>query len=90
MEKIFIIYLLIINLITLIVFSLDKLKAKNNKWRISESILLLFSILGGSSGALVAMVLFKHKTNKLKFTIPIPLTFIIHRILEIYIFNYLK
>ncbi|NLX62442.1 MAG: DUF1294 domain-containing protein [Tissierellia bacterium] len=86
----FIIYLLIINLITLIVFSLDKLKAKNNKWRISENILLLFSILGGSSGALVAMVLFKHKTNKLKFTIPIPLTFIIHRILEIYIFNYLK
>lgn len=89
-EKIFLIYLIIINIATLLVFLIDKLKAKNDSWRIRENTLLLLSILGGSSGALLGMVLCKHKINKLKFTIVIPVIFIIHRILEIFIFSYLN
>lgn len=88
-EKVFLFYLIAINAITILTFLVDKLKAKNNSWRISENTLILLSILGGSSGALLGMVMFRHKTNKLKFTIAIPITFIIHRILEIYIFSHL-
>ncbi|HHV45405.1 MAG TPA: DUF1294 domain-containing protein [Tissierellia bacterium] len=88
-EKIFLIYLIAINIITFSAFLIDKIKAKNNSWRIRESTLILLSILGGSSGALLAMVMCKHKINKLIFTIAIPIAFIIHRVLEIYIFSHL-
>lgn len=87
--KIFLLYLVIINIITFLVFLADKIKAKNNSFRIRESILLLLTILGGSSGALLSMILFRHKINKLKFTIVIPITFIVHRVLLILTFNYL-
>ena len=89
-QKIVIIYLIIINLIALITFLIDKIRARNNDWRISEGVLLLLAVIGVSSGALIGMVLFMHKTSKLKFTITIPLIFIIHRILEVYVFNYLN
>ena len=36
-------------------------------FRISEKILLLLSIMGGSVGALCAMYFFHHKTKKIKF-----------------------
>ena len=49
--KIFIIYLIIINLIALITFLIDKIRARNNDWRISEGVLLLLAVIGGSSGA---------------------------------------
>lgn len=39
-QKIFIIYLIIINLIALITFLIDKIRARNNDWRISEGVLL--------------------------------------------------
>lgn len=87
-EKIFLFYLIVINIITLLTFLVDKLKAKKDSWRISENTLLLLSILGGSSGALLGMVLLRHKINKIKFTIAIPITFIIHKILEVFIFNH--
>ena len=44
-------YLLAINAVTFIVYSIDKYKAKKAKWRISEATLLLLAVLGGSIGA---------------------------------------
>lgn len=89
-EKIFLYYLIVINTITLLAFLIDKVKAKNNSWRISENALLFLSALGGSSGALLGMVLCRHKISKIKFTIAIPVIFIIHKILEAYMFNHLR
>lgn len=66
-------YILVINLVTLIVFGIDKYKAKNNLWRVSEFVLFALAIAGGSLGALGGMYAFKHKTQHLKFTIGIPL-----------------
>ena len=43
-------YILCINVVTLIVYGIDKYKAKKAKWRISEATLLLLAILGGSIG----------------------------------------
>ena len=56
----------ILNLIALSVFLIDKVKAKKNKWRISEKTLLIVAALG-PFGATVGMVKFRHKTRKLKF-----------------------
>ena len=41
-------YLLAINIITFIVYGIDKLKAKHSWWRIPESTLLILAAVGGS------------------------------------------
>jgi len=57
---------IILNLISLTVFALDKKKAAKGKWRTPEKTLLLFSLIG-PFGALFGMKTFRHKTMKLKF-----------------------
>ena len=65
-------YLLLINVITFAVYAIDKFNAKNDAWRISERILILFAAVGGSVGALLGMYICRHKTRKPKFKIGIP------------------
>lgn len=85
MEKILIIYIIIINIITFSVFGIDKLKAVKNKWRIPEKILFLLSIIGGSVGGLAGMYTFRHKTQKPAFKFGIPVILIIQIILIYFI-----
>ncbi len=81
MEKIFIIYLIIINIVTFFVFGIDKKKAKKSKWRISEKTLFVLSVIGGSAGALAGMYTFRHKTKKTAFKIGIPAILIVQIVL---------
>ena len=76
-------YILLINLITFLLFGIDKYKAKKGLWRIPEKVLFLFAILGGSVGALIGMEVFRHKTKHKSFTIGIPAILIIQIILEL-------
>ena len=57
------VYLVIINLVAFALYYIDKQKAKRNKWRIKESVLLGVGFFGGAVGALAAMKLFRHKTQ---------------------------
>lgn len=59
--------LLAINLLTFVVYGLDKHAAKRGTWRTPEKRLLLFGILGGAVGGLLGMLCFHHKTRKLYF-----------------------
>ena len=68
-----IIYLVIINVITFIVYGLDKWKAQKAKWRIRESTLLGMAAVGGSIGALFAMKILRHKTLHPQFKYGVPL-----------------
>ena len=61
------IYIIIINLLSFMLYGIDKLKAKTNSYRIPERILILFTTLGGFIGSSLAMILFKHKLYKPKF-----------------------
>lgn len=79
------IYLMLMNLEAFILFGVDKRRAIQNRWRISEAKLLLSAALGGSLGALAGMQLFHHKTRKPKFAIGIPLLLILHIIIGIWI-----
>lgn len=72
MEKLFIIYFIIINIVTFTVFGIDKYKAQKSKWRTPEKILFLLSAIGGSVGALAGMYTFRHKTKKPAFKFGIP------------------
>lgn len=67
LEKILIIYLEIINLLTFFYFCIDKIKARHGSRRVSEMMLWVLALAGGSLGALLGMKFFRHKTKKLSF-----------------------
>jgi uncharacterized membrane protein YsdA (DUF1294 family) len=89
-EVIFLIYLIIINLASFLVFGLDKKKAQVGHWRISERALLVLGFLGGSIGILIGMVVFKHKLSKEKFYIGIPLIYILNKLFGLFILNRIR
>ena len=66
-------YLILMNLIAFALYGIDKRRAKQGAWRISEYTLLLVALLGGSLGALLGMRYFRHKTRHRKFRYGIPL-----------------
>jgi len=57
-------YLLIINIISGIIFFIDKQKSKKKKYRISEFNLHLLEILGGIFIILPLIILIRHKNKK--------------------------
>lgn len=77
MENIFtiksiIMYLILINVITLLAMYIDKQKAKKSKRRISEKTLFTLAFLGGGIGGIAGMYIFRHKTKKTRFIIGFP------------------
>lgn len=66
-------YLSGIIILAFLVFGLDKRKARKDRWRVPEATLLLLAVIGGSAGALLGMVVFRHKTRHNKFRIGLPL-----------------
>ncbi len=75
--KWFMYYLLLINIVTLILYGVDKRKAIKGAWRIPEKTLILTAVIGGSVGALAGMMLFRHKTRKAKFKVGVPVIFVV-------------
>ena len=66
-------YLIVINIVTFLVYGIDKWKAKQGCWRISEATLLILAVIGGSIGALLGMKVWRHKTQHKKFKYGLPL-----------------
>ena len=56
-----VLYLLGINLITLLVWGYDKFSSMKNSSRVSEINLLLGVFLGGTLGGILGIVYFRHK-----------------------------
>lgn len=78
-------YLLVVNITSFILYGIDKYKARKGKWRISEATLLVMAAIGGSVGAWAGMKLWHHKTLHKKFTIGVPLIFILQVALMVYL-----
>lgn len=78
-------YLITVNIVSFILYGIDKRKAKRGKWRISEATLLTMAAIGGSIGAWAGMKAWHHKTIHKKFTIGVPLVFAIQVALAIYL-----
>ena len=57
-------YLILVNIVALAAFGIDKRKAVRHKYRIPEATLLGLALIGGAAGALAGMHLFHHKTRK--------------------------
>ncbi len=80
---IIVIYELIINLFTFILYEVDKFKAKRDKYRVPEAELLFFAFIGGALGAFLGMKFFHHKTLKLKFKL-VPVLLVVQAALAVY------
>ena len=61
------------NLTVFFIYGLDKLFSKQNARRISEAFLLTAALCMGAVGAMFGMVIWNHKTKKMKFRILVPL-----------------
>ena len=83
--KALIIYLIIINVATFIAYGVDKAKAVAGAWRIREAVLLGMAFAGGSLGALLGMLIFRHKTNKKYFKYGVPAMLCLHVLLLIWL-----
>ena len=79
------IYLIIINIITIAAYGLDKRAAIDHKFRIRESTLLGLAVIGGSVGALIGMHAFNHKVRKAYFAIGVPVILVI-QIIALFLF----
>ncbi len=84
MIKWILLYLLVINLVTWLVYGVDKWKARKNKWRIPEKTLIGLAVIGGSVGAYAGMQMFRHKTKHKKFTIGVPMIFVLQVVAAVY------
>jgi uncharacterized membrane protein YsdA (DUF1294 family) len=78
------IFLIIVNGVALVVFGVDKLQSKKRGWRIPETRLLLIAFFG-PFGAYGGMLLFRHKTRKIKFLL-VPIFLLIQAILIAYFY----
>ena len=86
--KLLLAYLLIINAAGLLLMLTDKWKARKNRRRIPEATLMTVAALGGSTGVLLGMYLFRHKTLHHKFTLGIPLILALQIVAATWIFIY--
>ena len=83
--NILLIYLLAANIVTFVVFGIDKYKAKRGLWRIPEASLLTMAVIGGSIGAWLGTKVWHHKTLHTKFKYGIPLIIALQAALAVYL-----
>ena len=75
-KTVMLIYLITVNILAFAMMGLDKSRARNGEWRISERALFLSAILGGALGSNLGMQLFRHKTKHWYFVVFMPLILI--------------
>ncbi len=83
----FILYLIVINIIGFLAMYIDKSKAKNGSYRISEKSLFVIAVLLGAIGVYIGMYKFRHKTQHKLFTVGIPLIIMLNFICIYYILS---
>lgn len=85
--KLILTYLAIINAVACVLMLADKICAIKKWWRIPERVLLGCAAIGGSLGAWIAMYVFRHKTRHKRFSVGVPLFFLIHVLVLLYYFK---
>ena len=77
MPHLLLILILVMNVLAFLLMGIDKRRARQKRWRISERTLLIVPALMGALGGTAGMFLFRHKTKHMKFRIGLPVMLII-------------
>lgn len=75
----------VMNVVSFVMYGLDKYYAIKHRWRIPEAALLLVAFLYGGFGAFAGMQMFRHKTKHIKFQILVPLFLILQICLSLWL-----
>ena len=88
--SIFIAYIAIISLVSVIVCIYDKKISKKNRveLRTPEKTLLILSALGGSIAMYITMLTIRHKTKHVKFMLGIPVIMALQAVLVYLLFHF--
>lgn len=87
-EIVFLVYFLIVSIISIILTVYDKYASKCKCRRIRERTLIFLALAFGSLSMYITMIFIRHKTRHLKFMIGLPV-FIILNALVIYVASYM-
>jgi len=79
--------LIAVNVLTFVLYAIDKRKAVKKKWRISEATLIFFTLACGGIGAFLGMKLLRHKTKHTKFKVMVAVGLIIAFIPAIHVIH---
>ncbi|AZA57297.1 MULTISPECIES: DUF1294 domain-containing protein [Chryseobacterium] len=80
----------VISIITFIIFGIDKRKAVKHQRRIPEATLLSLTFLGGTVGALLGILIFRHKISKRSFLLKFVLIVLIQAVFMYYLSDFLN
>ncbi len=80
-----VIYLVILNIVSLSFMASDKIRAMEHRFRIPESVLLILAVVGGSLGILLGMFLFHNRVRRLKFKYGVPAILFIQLMLYVFL-----
>jgi len=81
--EVILVLLAVWNLVVFITYAIDKKRAIRRQWRVPESVLLTMTFAAGGLGALLGMLLVRHKTRQIKFQILVPLALTIQIIVAV-------
>jgi len=81
----FVIYLVLINLLSYYFMKSDKKRSRQSRYRFSEKVFFALALIGGGIGVLVGMYRHRHKTQKLHFVLGIPVILFIQVVILLYI-----
>ena len=74
-----------VNIAGFAVCAADKRAAVHNRRRVRESTLFALALIGGAAGVYIAMLAFRHKTRKIKFSVLIPIVLLAQAALILWI-----
>jgi uncharacterized membrane protein YsdA (DUF1294 family) len=78
------VYFIVINILAFITMGVDKTRARNHEYRISEKTLWMIAIIGGGTGAFLGMMRFRHKTKHTSFRLGFPILMLIQLVLFVF------
>jgi len=79
------IYLIIVNLTAFTLYAYDKIKALKSMRRVPENKLLFCTLIGGTLGSIISMLILRHKIKKLSFMLKFS-TVAVLQVLAIYFY----
>ncbi len=88
MNEFFIAFFITLNIGSFIYFGLDKRKAQKSRHRITETKLLIMTLIGGTIGSILGMLIFNHKTAKKSFILKILVIMLIQIFVIYLIYKY--